>query len=186
MSRIQKKREIGLALSLCKKAADVSKQESRTAPSLRGKRAQRARAVFSDRCVSIARVATRVGVKSRRRFVGVGFCPGRFPGRPVSRSFENVAFVLKSLSLSPRSLEARGRQNAMASDDAETREAQEAEEDLRIFETLCISSPQKVNRWQSTHLHLLTCRSHIMHAHFTKAHTHALLLRTHTSLVARV
>ncbi|XP_011253902.1 coiled-coil domain-containing protein 170 isoform X2 [Camponotus floridanus] len=33
----------------------------------------------------------------------------------------------------------------MASDDAETREAQEAEEDLRIFETLCISSPQKVN-----------------------------------------
>ncbi|GAB1863484.1 Coiled-coil domain-containing protein C6orf97 [Camponotus japonicus] len=33
----------------------------------------------------------------------------------------------------------------MASDDAETREAQEAEEDLRIFETLCISSPQKVD-----------------------------------------
>ncbi|XP_029175405.1 coiled-coil domain-containing protein 170 isoform X2 [Nylanderia fulva] len=34
----------------------------------------------------------------------------------------------------------------MASDDAETREAQEeAEEDLRIFETLCISSPRKAD-----------------------------------------
>jgi hypothetical protein len=38
----------------------------------------------------------------------------------------------------------------MASDDAETQEAQEAqetiEEDLKIFETLRISSPRKVNR----------------------------------------
>ncbi|XP_050450535.1 coiled-coil domain-containing protein 170 isoform X1 [Cataglyphis hispanica] len=33
----------------------------------------------------------------------------------------------------------------MASDDAETREAQEAEEDLRIFETLTISSPRKAD-----------------------------------------
>ena len=53
----------------------------------------------------------------------------------------------------------------MASDETETqevreaREAQEAaEEDLRIFETLCISSPLKVVNRSTTHL---TVPSHL-------------------------
>ncbi|XP_029679120.1 coiled-coil domain-containing protein 170 [Formica exsecta] len=50
----------------------------------------------------------------------------------------------------------------MASDDAETREAQEAEEDLRIFETLCISSPRKADPDEAmTHDLTTTLRSEL-------------------------
>lgn len=85
----------------------------------------------------------------------------------------------------------------MASDEAETqevreaREAQEAaEEDLRIFETLCISSPLKVvNRWQRTSPPFHTC-DHIGHAarimHSRKStRTHAVAYTRKRIAVAR-
>lgn len=75
----------------------------------------------------------------------------------------------------------------MASDDAEAQEAREAreaqeaaEEDLRIFETLCISSPGKVNRFgQRTSPPLLSPPSRSRCTH-TREST-----RTHTPSHAR-
>lgn len=63
----------------------------------------------------------------------------------------------------------------MASDDAEAQEAREvAEEDLKIFETLCISSPRKVNRW-AAHLTIPSLTTPVavtLHA-YSREHTHA-------------
>lgn len=141
-------------------------------PLLWGKRAQRAR-LFSriDAFRSHASRRLSSAFKSQRRFADVAarLCP--FSGCVRGRTRKRMSSSRWGLfQLAKRLEDASG----MASDDAEAREAQEAEEDLRIFETLCISSPRKVNRWQRTHCIFSHLRPVVYNARaFTKAHTHA-------------